>query len=426
MSRVIPGTRLSGKAVGHIACCLALMLAAAGCGGTSGHPGGETSTTLVAQGSSTVSTGPATGSEASATGGHAGNQVNPITSRPALFRWVSREEVKRRLDLPPLAIVAEFESSVEELTARMQSGTVDPRDMAYGRVALVDSVTDTLALHPWVGVAPSHVAVHPDGTRAFLSDLYQARVRVVDPDSGELLAEIPLENLTDRGLMDVATTMSAGPYEIADAPGATGPLAVTPDGRLLLVATVAGLQVIDLQTNHVERVLPALYVTALAVSFDGTRAYLGTCDWRERGAKTIEEWNALARAGEGGGMAVLDLETMETIREVPFGLCMGMAFMPDGSAVYASDCRDNALHALNPATLTDIAVIPTDESEPRGVGILPDGAKAYVVCQGQGGPKQGQANPFSAQSGGNPEGWFCGVVETAANTMVKKIPLDSY
>jgi len=411
MKRETPSASNTAEVLCCIACCLALILAAVGCGNDPGTAGETHAVTSTA---------------ASTTEGAAGGPVNPTTTRPALYQSVSREEAKRRLGLPPLVIVAEYESSIQEITARMQSGAADPRDMAYGRVALVDSATDTLALHPWLGVAPSHVAVHPYGTRAFLSDLYQARIRVVDPDTGELLVEIPLESLEDRGLMDVATTMTAGPYQIADAPGATGPLAVTPDGRLLLVATVAGLQVIDLQANRVERVFPALYVTALAVSFDGSRAFLGTCDWRERGAKTIEEWTALARTGEGGSVAVLDLETMEIVREAPFGLCMGMAFMPDGSAVYASDCRDNALHALDPVTLAEMAAVPTGESEPRGVGILPDGSKAYVVCQGQGGPEQGQSNPFSAQSGGNPEGWYCGVVETAGNSMVKKIPLDSY
>ncbi len=101
-----------------------------------------------------------------------------------------------------------------------------------------------------------------------------------------------------------------------------------------------------------------------------------------------------------------------------------MAVDPDDSRVFASDHKLQSLRIVDPTSLADLAVVDlrTDEArsfQPRGVGVLPDGSKVYVVCAD---------TSVDSHVGGatRPEEYFCAVVDAASQEVVKRIPLDAY
>ena len=102
---------------------------------------------------------------------------------------------------------------------------------------------------------------------------------------------------------------------------------------------------------------------------------------------------------------------------------MGSLWTRTTVGFFCSDYKLKALRIVDPVTLADIAVVSLKSSKsktflPEGVGVLPDGSKAYVVC----------TSAFDASSGvaPSPLEFFCAVVEIESQEVVKRIPLDAY
>ena len=141
------------------------------------------------------------------------------------------------------------------------------------------------------------------------------------------------------------------------------------------------------------------------------------------------EWVKMSIAGVGGGLALLDLETWEVVKRVKCGEVGGIAVDPDDSRIFCSDFKLKALRIVDPNTLADIAVVSLKSAkatnfQPRGVGVLPDGSKAYVVCAAVL-PTRGQMSS-AAVAGASCFEFFCAVVKTETQDVVKRIPLDAY
>ncbi|MCX6363030.1 MAG: hypothetical protein NTW58_02445 [Actinobacteria bacterium] len=207
-------------------------------------------------------------------------------------------------------------------------------------------------------------------------------------------------------------------------------VACTPDGALVLVLSQAGLQVIDTASAEVVRTLPELRSgNEVAVSFDGKHAFIATVDSLTRGKHTMLEWVKMSIAGVGGGLALLDLETWQVVKRVKCGEVGGIAVDPDDSRIFCSDFKLKALRIVDPVTLADIAVVSLKSAkaqyfQPRGVGVLPDGSKAYVVCAAVM-PTSGQMTS-AATAGATPDLFFCAVVKTESQEVIKRIPLEAY
>jgi DNA-binding beta-propeller fold protein YncE len=132
----------------------------------------------------------------------------------------------------------------------------------------------------------------------------------------------------------------------------------------------------------------------------------------------------------GGGLALLDLETWQVVKRVKCGEVGGIAVDPDDSRIFCSDFKLKALRIVDPVTLADIAVVSLKSAkakyfQPRGVGVLPDGSKVYVVCAAVL-PTSGQMTSMTAADTANPNSFFCAVVKTESQEVVKRIPLEAY
>lgn len=380
--------------VAMVACALVLS----GCGA-----GGGGATTPASGGATTV-VSPTTSPQGS--GGVAGESP---TSAATPAASVDRAEIERRLALPRFTYVAESDGQ----------STADP----FGVLAFIDSDADTLAFRPRMGDALGRVAVAPDGRLIYVTDKDAPVVWVVDAETHQKVRSIRLPGVTPSKVGRLSAT---GKYTHAQLQSCSSAVACTPDGALVLVLTTAGLQVIDTASAEVVRTLPELRDgMELAVSFDGKHAYIATTDAFTRGKRTVLDWRAMFIAGGGGGLALLDLETWQVVKRVSCGVVGGIAVDPDDSRIFCSDFRLKALRIVDPATLADIAVVPLKSGKyknflPSGVGVLPDGGKAYVVCTA--------AMTFdpSSMAGASPLEFFCAVVATESQEVVKRIPLDAY
>ena len=263
----------------------------------------------------------------------------------------------------------------------------------------------------------------PDGRLIYVGDQDEPVVWVVDAETHQKVDSIRLPGVTPSKLGRVSLT---GKYTHAQLQPCSSAVACTPDGALVLVLSTAGLQVIDTASAEVVRTLPELRDGMdLAVSFDGRRAYIATTDAFTRGKHTILDWREMFIAGGGGGLALLDLETWTVVKRVSCGVVGGIAVDPDDSRFFCSDFKLKALRIVDPVTLADIAVVPLKSGKykdflPSGVGVLPDGSKAYVVCTAA-----VSSNP-STLANASPLEWFCAVVETESQEVVKRIQLDAY
>lgn len=107
----------------------------------------------------------------------------------------------------------------------------------------------------------------------------------------------------------------------------------------------------------------------------------------------------------------------------------GIAVAPDDSRIFCSDFKLKALRIVDPTTLADIAVVPLKSAkatnfQPRGVGVLPDGSKVYAVCAAVM-PTSGQISS-TVVAGASCFEFFCAVVRTETQDVVKRMPLDAY
>jgi DNA-binding beta-propeller fold protein YncE len=383
-----------------LAAALCAILLVVGCG-TSGSGSTDNGATPPQTDASTVAT-PAGGSDGS------GDKIAAsIAATPAAT--VDRAEIERRLALPRFTYVGETDYQ----GAKGSNGTL----------AFIDSQTDTLAFRPRIGSDLGRVAVSPDGRLIYVGDQDEPVLWVVDAETHEKVGSIRLPGVSSSKRQTMTTTAK---YPYAQLQTCSSAVACTPDGALVLVLSKAGLQVIDAASAEVVRTLPELRDGAeLAVSFDGKRAYIATTDALTRGRHTLADWRTIFMSGGGGGLALLDLETWQIVKQVSCGVVGGIAVDPDDSRIFCSDYRRKALRIVDPVTLADLAVVSLKSAKfkhflPAGVGVLPDGSKVYVVCTAL-----VPSDPWTMANAG-PMEFFCAVVATESQEVVKRIPLDAY
>jgi YVTN family beta-propeller protein len=369
-----------------------IALAATGCGskdkGTLPQGSGNTST----QGSTATSTTPAAVDDP-------GTTIPDVpTVDPASPNGLARADVERWLAAPRFTYVGET-----DYDQGSQAKT--------GHLAFIDNKTDTVPWRPEAGRGHSDVAVSPDGTRVYVTDVMKPVLYVFDADSRALLSTITIpgaEAMDEAGFAAKVQKGAAFPYSLMERP--VHDVAATPDGTRIVVCTSVGVQVIDAVSLKIVRSLPDLIAYSLVISFDGRRLYVGSDPFVVISAEhTLQEWDEFIDVGKAS-LIVVDLTTYEIVNQREVGVIGGMAMKPDGSEVYACDLSARAVRAIDTSTLADLAVVPVDE-RPVAIGVLPNGTKAYGVVYGD------QRRPGS---------FFAVVIDTATRKEIKRIPLDMY
>lgn len=296
-----------------------------------------------------------------------------------------------------------------------------------GAAACIDSVSDSLVDLPAVGSSLQDVAVAPDGGRFYMTDAYEPVLHVFDAETREAVGEIALPGVEARDpsswVME-ATREEGFPY--SEMRPCSGGVACTPDGTMVLVTSSAGLQVIDAATDKVVRTVPELIGGAVAVSFDGERAYVACDDFDTLAPRDFFGWFKLLSETNDCRLVCLDVATWEVIAEIHTALVGSIAVKPDDTEVFFSETYKKRVRVIDSLTLADRWDVSTEPSYSIGIGFVPSGAKAYVVCSADSGYTDILSGGQTVPSVPKAEDFFCAVIDTAREEIVKRIPLDAY
>jgi YVTN family beta-propeller protein len=281
-------------------------------------------------------------------------------------------------------------------------------------VTIIDTATGSVAGTVAVGAGPERVVLTRDGRRAYVTNGGSNSISVIETASDTVTAEIPvgvhpsslavtpdggrLYVMTDGGAVQVVDTAQNAVVSAIPV-GSTGDIAITPDGSRVYVA--AGLvYVIDTATNAVVRSFaaeeaPIPDVThnawSLAISPDGTRAYIGVI--------TFNFLNIGFSAG--GNLLVVDTATDTITRTINlFTLPGSIALTPDGSRAYVGIQSFWANTGYGAAFFPGRQIIVidtisnriggtidfgadgpnwTEQNTPRAIGVTPDRSSVYTV-----------------------------------------------
>lgn len=244
---------------------------------------------------------------------------------------------------------------------------------SHDTVSVIDTLTNTVVDTIIVGQSPWGIAITPDGTRAYVANR-SGTISVIDTSTNTVIATI---------------TDSAGPLGIV----------LTPDGARAYVSNALGsVSVVDTSTNTIVTDIPvtdfpvpgfgfpAFNLVAIAITPDGTRAYVVS----NSTAKTYV-------------ISTVSNTVIATIRTDP-GSPLSIAISPDGTRAYTATVATAGnigahVAVIDTATNTIIARIAAGGAPPF-VGVTPDGTRLYV-------------DALMAVT----------IIDTSTNTIVTQIPL---
>jgi YVTN family beta-propeller protein len=195
--------------------------------------------------------------------------------------------------------------------------------------------------------SPGAMVFSPDGTRAYVA----ANSSTVD-------------------IVNVATMKAVSSMESLGGPGG---LAISPDGKTLLVTNSGSSQVaaIAQASGHALANIPVgamdygnqLYSEygGAAVSADGTRAYVTNYS--------------------SANVAVIDTASKKVVTTVPTGATpVGVVVSLDGSKAYVANSGYNSVTVIDTATFATKQIHMPKNTVPSSIAISPDGTR---VCRGQ-------------------------------------------
>ena len=208
-----------------------------------------------------------------------------------------------------------------------------------GTVSVIDTAINKVSATVPVGYkySPLGVAVTPDGTKAYVAD-----------------RDINYVSVIDTGTKTITATVNVGkePWEIA----------VSPDGKKVYVANHLSntISVIDTAINTVTATVNVgIGPRGVAVDPNGTKVFVTN--------------------GESNNVSVIDTATNTVNASMPVGRYpLGIAVSPDGKKVYVTNNYDNYVSVIDTATNTVTAKVNIG-SNPIGVSVTPDGTKVYVT-----------------------------------------------
>ena len=215
-------------------------------------------------------------------------------------------------------------------------------------VAVIDTATGTLVRTVPVGTGPTRVAMTRDGIRAYVTNALSDSISVIETGSDTVIATIAVGDepsylavTPDGGSLYVMT--AGGAVQVVDTTshavtatipvGGSGDIAITPDGTRAYVAA-GDVHVIDTATNTVVRSFEATTTPlpdvgnnarSVAISPDGTRAYVGV----------FVMGGGPAGFTAGGNIVLVDTASESVAGSIFLGAVPGeLALTPDGGRLY--------------------------------------------------------------------------------------------
>lgn len=255
-----------------------------------------------------------------------------------------------------------------------------------GNLLVVDAGTNAVAaLMP--GAEGPGVAVHPSGTRVYVTNENDASVSVFDVSAGRLLVRVPLPTQGSA----VGSQVSAAPRIGAPTPTQTVippipigsrpvGIAVGADGARVFVAAVGAVFVLDTRVNEfVDTILLPRYENhelvseGIALSPDGSRVYVVN---HTPGANAIVGRHFLS---------VLATDTHEILAWISFDYApIGVAVHPSGRQVFVSTNRYDPFNSrgviffIDAETNTYVDAVFHPSGTIGALALSPDGSRLYT------------------------------------------------
>ena len=230
-------------------------------------------------------------------------------------------------------------------------------------VSVINTFTNKVIDVKQVGAKPIGVAVRPDGTKAYVSNIDAGTVSVIDM-ANNTVSTINVGNNPDG-------------------------IAISPDGTRVYVANTLSnnVSVINTSNNQVIASIPVgNYPGGVAISPDGARLYV-TNDFST-------------------SLSVVNTQTNQEITQIPVGKNpAGVSVSPDGSRIYVANVTDASISVIDAATNMVLSTMTLD-SQPLYTAVSRDGGRLYVTN-----------NPFINSA--------IYVIDTQNNTVIKKIAIGS-
>ncbi len=357
----------------------------------------------------------------------------------AVMGATSRSEIDRRLALSPFAYVAETEHDFSNIQQNIYE--------LHGKLAYIESINDLLVdriepdlstiiaqgfdiFHIGASSSLQEVAVSPDGSKIYVTDAYQPYLHVFYADTHQYMMAIELPGVEPRQPLTMEDMVRYNPMSDEKIPyslffeNCSSDVACTPDGKTVLVSSSAGLQIIDAETNQVIKTIADIKGTHIAISFDGSRAYIGTDNLADLEPRSYADWFRMIFTSDEFSLLMLDLKSWEVLAEIKTYAIGGIAVRPDEPEVYFSESFQKRVRVVDAQSLEDLYWFSTEPSFSFGIGFLPDGSKAYTVCNADVTlPFLEQAPDFELPKA---EDFFCLVFNTKNKQEIKKIPLDAF
>ncbi|MFD0207104.1 MULTISPECIES: YncE family protein [Saccharothrix] len=252
-----------------------------------------------------------------------------------------------------------------------------------GGVSVLDTATNavTTTLVDSTGDSPYGVGVAFDGTRAYVTNVRDDTLTVIDTPTNTVDAAVPVGDgpagvvVSPSGGHVYVSNYAAGTVSVVDAATLTTTetipvganadgIAITPDGKRLYVAhDVVGagtVSVVDTTTNTELADLPTGNTpTAVAVTPDGTKLVV------------VNKFS--------NNVAIVDTTSNTVTGTIPVSFIPhGIAISPNGHRAYVTNSEGHSLSVVDLDALTSIAQVPVG-SRPINVALTPDGHKAYVT-----------------------------------------------
>jgi YVTN family beta-propeller protein len=206
-----------------------------------------------------------------------------------------------------------------------------------GNVQAIDTGTNRLSGKPIpVGVAPSSLAITPDGSHAYVTNSGANTVSVIDTASRSVVATIQVGSEPDG-------------------------IAISPDGKSAFVTDHAGeeVSVIATGSNQVVHSIPLGFEpTAVAIAPDGMYGYV------------VGGEDSLAWIDAAGGGAATPVEVGKGPTNV--------AFSPDGQTAYVVDGQSGEVSVVDTGPTRVVASIQVG-GEPNGIAVTPDGKRVFIT-----------------------------------------------
>ena len=209
-------------------------------------------------------------------------------------------------------------------------------------VSVIDTATDTISATIPVGLAPEGVAVSPDGSKVYVTNLNSNTVSVIDTATDTVNATIPVGlapfgvavspdgskvyvthnesstiSVIDTATNTVSATITVGPNPLG--------VAVTPDGSKVYVANESAntVSVIDTATNTVIATIPVgSQPVAFGVFIQPAARFAGVA-----GSKNCQGTSVSALATKFGGLkaaaAALGFSNVQGLQDAIRVFCRG-------------------------------------------------------------------------------------------------------